>query len=453
MTKPQSRVLIIDDEPGVRESLRGILEDEGYVVFEAQSGETGLDELGKSEPDLILLDILMPEGIDGLETLRRAKQLSPDTPVILMSGHATLDTRLAGQLGALDFMAKPLSIDDILMRVAHALDNQPAEIAQGEAQQKVHERYQIVGESTAIHNVRKMIAQVAPTQARVLITGESGTGKELVAWAIHQQSPRTGKSFVQMNCAAIPKELIEAELFGYEKGAFTGANERRAGRFELADGGTLFLDEIGDMSLDTQSKVLRVLETQRFERIGGKRTLEVDVRVVAATNKDLKRAIEEGSFREDLYYRLNVLPIHLPPLRERREDISVLVERFLYLSCRENNIPLKGISPEALRELQGHSWPGNIRELRNMVERLAILSLGEEISVEDIPVDLDTSGGSVFTAEASDLREARAVFERDFIRRCLESHGWNITEAAQELGIERTNLHRKMRQLGIKRGE
>ena len=284
-----------------------------------------------------------------------------------------------------------------------------------------------------------------PSMPRVTPPASPGGG------ALHPQSPRRNHPSVPVNGAAIPKELIGAERFGSEKGAFTGANERRAGRFERANGGTLFLDEIGDMSLDTQAKVLRVLETQRFERIGGKRTIDVDVRVVAATNQDLKKASEEGEFREDLYYRLNVLPIHLPPLRERREDIPALVERFMALSCRENNIPPKRISPEAIAVLQSHSWPGNIRELRNMVERLVILSTGDEISVEDIPADLEVPAGSSFGMEASDLREARALFERDFILRCLDRHQWNITEAAQELGIERTNLHRKMRQLDIKR--
>ncbi len=452
MSKQKSRILIIDDEPSVRESLQGILEDEGYQIFEAESGENGLEQLTSAEPDLILLDILMPDGIDGLETLRRIKQISPDTPVILMSGHATLDLKLADQLGAVDFVSKPFSIDDILLRVARGLESRPAHQAQDELQKQLEARYQMVGESAVIQRIRQVISQVAPTQGRVLITGESGTGKELVARAIHNQSPRSGKPFVQMNCAAIPKELIEAELFGYEKGAFTGATDRRAGKFERADGGTLFLDEVGDMSLDTQAKVLRVLETQTFERIGGKRTLEVDARVIAATNKDLQKEIQEGNFRDDLYYRLNVVPIHVAPLRERREDIPTLVQRFLYLICRENNVPLKEISSEALRILQSYSWPGNIRELRNMVERLVILSVGERIEVDDIPFDLDVSA-AIPGAEAGGLREARALFERDFILRSLENHHWNITETALELGIERTNLHRKMRQLGIKRAD
>ena len=449
MKKRNITILIVDDEPNVCTSLQGVLEDEGYNVLTALSGEDGLTQLARVDVDLVLLDIMMPAGIDGIETLRRIKKNYSDVGVVMISGHGTFESALtAGKLGALDFIDKPLSMNVVLTRIEQALERRRLEDEHATLKREVQDRYRLIGDSAAMKKFFGIIEQVAPTNGRVLITGESGTGKELVARAIHNKSPRSKRQFVQVNCAAIPKELIEAELFGHERGAFTGAVGRRTGKFEMADEGTLFLDEIGDMSLHAQSKVLRVLETQEFERVGGKQTLEVDVRVIAATNKDLSAEIREENFREDLFYRLNVIPIKISPLRQRKEDIPPLVEHFLTQFRAENNKPQKTLSNEAMRSLQKYDWPGNVRELRNIIERLVIMTRGTVIEVDDIPVDL---GDIHVQSPSGSLREARAEFENNFIRQCLEKHNWNVTEAAKELGIERTNLHRKMKQYGINR--
>ena len=444
--KQQSKpnILIIDDETSICESLQGVLEDEEYSVVTALSGEDGIRMLAIQQIDLVFLDILMPGGIDGLETLRRIKQLSPDTEVIMITGHGTFDLALeAGSLGAIDFLGKPLSLDIVLNKVE-------------EAAQKLEIRHlssfgsPIISDSPAMQAILKGIRRIAPTNGRVLITGESGTGKELVASALHALSPRHKAPLIKVNCAAMPKDLIEAELFGHERGAFTGASGRRIGRFEQADGSTIFLDEIGDMDPSTQSKVLRVLEEQAFERVGGEQTIRVDVRIISATNKNLQEEIQAGNFREDLYYRLNVVPIHIPPLRGRISDLPPLADHFLDRFCRENRKPRMTISKNGLKALSKYEWPGNVRELRNLIERLVILCPHQTIEAEDLPVDLHSSHPPRIDTQGQ-LREARNEFESHFIRSGLQANNWNITETAQQLGIERTNLHRKMRQYDIKR--
>ncbi|HIE26135.1 TPA: sigma-54-dependent Fis family transcriptional regulator [Candidatus Poribacteria bacterium] len=451
MRKRNITILIIDDEPNVCSSLQGILEDEGYTTYAAQSGEEGLKQLAQRDANIVLLDILMPGGMDGIETLRRIKNDYPDVGVIMITGHGTYEYALeAGKLGALDFIEKPLSIDKVLTRIEQALEKMRLEAENVQLKRETEERYRLIGESSAMQEIKKTIARVAPTKGRVLITGESGTGKELVARAIHNQSLRSDGLFVPVNCAAIPQELIEAELFGHERGAFTGATYRRIGKFEQADGGTIFLDEIGNMSLQTQAKVLRAIETQEFERIGGKNTIKVDNRIIAATNKDLDAEIKEGHFREDLYYRLNVIPIDIPPLRRRKKDIPLLAEHFLVQFCRENNKPKKQLSKEAMKILERYSWPGNVRELRNIIERLVIMSRGDVIEVDDLPQDLEET---MTHGTPGSLRDARRQFESNFIRQSLDNNNWNIAETARQLGIERTNLYRKMRQYSISRGE
>ena len=444
-------ILIIDDEASICESLQGILEDEGYNVVTALNGEAGIRCVASEQVDLIFLDILMPGGFDGLETLRRIKQISADTEVIMITGHGTFELALeAGSIGALDFLGKPLSLDIILDKVKEV--SQKIELRRAHpAEESGDFERPIIGTSQPIQEILAKIRQVAPTNGRVLITGESGTGKELIAYAIHNLSSRHKAAFVKVNCAAIPADLIESELFGHERGAFTGASSRRIGKFEQADGGTIFLDEIADMSPSTQAKVLRVLEEQEFERVGGGQTVHVDVRVISATNKDLQEEIQGDTFREDLYYRLNVVPLHILPLRERVRDLPLLIDHFLSRFCRENQKPNMAIHENALKILSGYHWPGNVRELRNMVERLVILCPRETIEVDDLPVELNRRGDPSQVSTETPLREAKNEFEHHFIRNCLETNDWNITETARQLGIERTNLHRKMRQYDIKR--
>ena len=444
-------ILIIDDEASICESLQGILDDEGYNVVTALNGETGVRCIASEQIDLVFLDILMPGGFDGLETLRRIKQISADTEVVMITGHGTFELALeAGSMGALDFLGKPLSLDIILDKVKEVSQKIERRCAHPVEESSDFER-PIIGTSQPIQEILAKIRQVAPTNGRVLITGESGTGKELIAYAIHDLSPRHKAAFVKVNCAAIPADLIESELFGHERGAFTGASSRRIGKFEQADGGTIFLDEIADMSPSTQAKVLRVLEEQDFERVGGGQTVHVDVRVISATNKDLQEEIQGDNFREDLYYRLNVVPLHILPLRERVRDLPLLINHFLSRFCRENQKPNMTIHENALKVLSRYHWPGNVRELRNLMERLVILCPRETIGIDDLPVELNRRGDpSQVSAEIS-LREAKNDFEHHFIRNCLETNDWNITETARQLGIERTNLHRKMRQFDIKR--
>ncbi|MHB1397671.1 MAG: sigma-54-dependent transcriptional regulator [Trichloromonadaceae bacterium] len=450
-------VLIVDDEESIRSSLDGILRDEGYRTSVAASGEDALSLLKEELPDLMLLDIWMP-GLDGLETLRRARELAPEQVVIMMSGHGTIETAVkATKLGAFDFIEKPLSLEKLLLSIQNAVKIGQLVEENRSLKAMIAKEYDMVGSSQEISLLKEQIAIAAPTSGWVLITGENGTGKELVARAIHNQSRRREKPFVEVNCAAIPEELIESELFGHERGAFTGATTQRKGKFDLAHEGTLFLDEIGDMSLKTQAKVLRILQERKFERVGGSKTIEVDVRVIAATNKDLEEEIRQGSFREDLYYRLNVLPFHVPPLRERREDIPRLVSHFLGYFCSKEGRETKTITPAALATLQGYSWPGNVRELKNIVERLVIMTPEASIQETRLPLAMrskkfqasDPRGTSLAGVDAANFKEAKEEFEKEFILQKLEEHDWNISRTAEAIDIERSNLHRKIKSFGI----
>ena len=449
-------ILVVDDEKNIRSSLEGILKDEGYRVRGAPTGEELLKQVAQTIPDLVILDVWLP-GMDGLQALTELKQLHPELPVIMISGHSTVETAVkAIKLGANDFIEKPLSLDKTVLTVRNALDRQRLELENRALRQTLEQRYEIVGESPAIQALRTQIESAAPSHGRVLIRGESGTGKELIARAIHRQSLRADKPFVEVNCAAIPDELIESELFGHEKGAFTGATTKRRGKFELADGGTIFLDEVGDMSLKTQAKVLRVLQEQTFERVGGTETLTVDVRVIAASNKALEEEIRMGKFREDLFYRLNVIPFEVPPLRERKGDISLLADHFLHLFSQEYGKRQKSLSPEAMDLLVQHPWPGNVRELRNVIERMVIMVPQDTIRHFDVVPSLRVRQGAEPEAPPEQvlewdgtLREARESFEREYILRRLAEAHWNITRTAERLGIERSNLHRKLKTYGI----
>ncbi|MGH7354764.1 MAG: sigma-54-dependent transcriptional regulator, partial [Candidatus Rokuibacteriota bacterium] len=429
-------ILIVDDERAIQTSLGGVLEDEGYRVTAVGSAEEALARLADDAPDLVFLDIWMP-GMDGLEALAEIKQRRPETAVVMISGHGTIETAVkATKLGAYDFVEKPLSLEKTLLVVERTLEH--ARLAQQHRQlrERVERGQEIVGTSAVVEELRQQIAVAAPTTGRVLIHGESGSGKELVARAIHARSTRAEGPFVEVNCAAVPEDLIESELFGHERGAFTGAVARRRGKFELAHGGTLFLDEIGDMSLKTQAKVLRVLEEQAFERVGGKETIRVDVRVITASNQNLQDQIAGGRFREDLFYRLNVIPIEVPPLRRRKEDIPALVEHFIALFSAENGRRPKTIAAEALAYFLTYDWPGNVRELRNMVERLVIMAPRDVIGPEDLPPPLRTRE----QPEAGDdpqrdrkLKDAREAFERAYILGELRAHEWNMTRTAEKL--------------------
>jgi two-component system nitrogen regulation response regulator NtrX len=444
-------ILIVDDEPAIRTALRGVLEDEGYRVTAVASGADALAALGDDGHDVVFLDIWMP-GMDGLDTLTEIKRLRPDAAVVMISGHGTIETAVkATRLGAYDFIEKPLSLEKTLLTVARALDHARLERENAALRARLSQRSEIIGDTTVMRALREQIAIAAPSSGRVLIHGENGSGKELVARAIHAQSARRDQIFVEVNCAAIPDELIESELFGHERGAFTGAHARRRGRFEQAHGGTVFLDEIGDMSVRTQAKVLRSLEEQAFERVGGKDTIKVDVRVIAASNRELPALIAEGRFREDLFYRLNVIPIEVPPLRARKDDIPLLIEHFIALFCHENGKPAKRVDGEALAYFLAYDWPGNVRELRNMVERLAIMSPRDTIGPEDLPPPLRPRdvGEIAAAARPRSLREARDNFEKAFILAELRVHDWNMTRTADRLGIERSHLYRKLKAYGI----
>ncbi len=446
---PGEHILIIDDEPAIQSSLRGVLEDEGYRVSAVGSGRQALELLADEMPDLVFLDVWMP-GLDGLDTLVQVKGLRPEATVVMISGHATIETAVkATRLGAYDFIEKPLSLEKTLLTVTRALEHARLERENATLRQRLAQRLEIIGDSPVMRRLREHIATAAPSNGRVLIQGENGSGKELVARAIHGLSARRERPFVEVNCAAIPEELIESELFGHEKGAFTGAVARRRGRFELADGGTLFLDEIGDMSLKTQAKVLRALEEQSFERVGGREKIKIDVRVIAATNRDLTGMFGRG-FREDLYYRLNVIPIEVPPLRARREDIGLLIEHFIHVFCAENGKRLKTVSGEALGYLLGYDWPGNVRELRNLVERLVIMAPGDVIGGDDVPAPVRPKDAPpVADGPDHSLREARDSFERAYILTELRANEWNMTRTAEQLGIERSHLYRKIKAYGI----
>ncbi len=445
-------ILIVDDERAIQKTLRGVLEDEGYRVNAVGSAQEALTRLQDEAPDLVFLDIWMP-GMDGLEALAEFKRIRPETAVVMISGHGTIETAVkATKLGAYDFIEKPLSLEKILLAATRALDHGRLERENRDLREQLERGQRIVGKSRVIEELRQQIGIAAPTNGRVLIHGENGVGKELVARAIHAQSVRQDGPFVEVNCAAIPEELIESELFGHERGAFTGAVSRRRGKFELADGGTLFLDEVGDMSVKTQAKVLRVLEEQAFERVGGKETLRVDVRVLAASNQDLPDLIAQGRFREDLFYRLSVIPVEVPPLRQRAEDIPLLVEHFIKLFSGENAKRPKTISVEALAYFLSYEWPGNVRELRNMVERLVIMTPGDVIGPEALPPPLrprDPAATVEDTQREKTLKEAREAFERAYILGELRTHDWNMTRTAEKLGIERSHLYRKLKIYGI----
>ncbi|MFQ5597605.1 MAG: sigma-54-dependent transcriptional regulator [Nitrospiria bacterium] len=452
-------ILIVDDEPAILTTLSGILSDEGYEVLVAESGLDVIPMVQSQPPALVLLDIWMPEP-DGIETLQQLKTLFPDLVVIMMSGHGSIETAVkAIKLGAYDYIEKPLSLEKVVLMVKHALNEFHLKEENRSLKKLVERKYEMVGASRSILRLKEQIRMSGPSQSRVLISGENGTGKELVARLIHEQSPRRNAPFLEINCAAIPENLIESELFGYEQGAFTGARQRKKGQFELASGGTLFLDEIGDMSLSTQAKVLRVLQEQEFYRVGGNVRIRVDVRVIAASNKDLVEEIRKGHFREDLYYRLNVIPLHAPPLRERVDDIPLLIAYFIESISEEQGIRPKRLTPEAFNLLKKYHWPGNVRELRNVAERLMIMSPTPMISSHDLPAflkeGLDSTENVLKPEKAppSPLKEARSLFEKRHILAALEMKAWNIPQAAELLQIERTHLYRKMKLLGIKAPE
>ncbi len=450
----KQKILIVDDEISILQSLSGILLDEGYGISLAESGEEAIEKAKKDQPDLILLDVWMP-GTDGLTVLSEIKKIYPQVPVIIISGHGNIETAVkATRMGAFDFIEKPLSIDRVLVSIQNAVEFSRLEEENRILRRKAHKPSRMTGASIAVESLREQISRAAPTNATVLISGENGTGKELAARLIHLSSRRANRPMIEVNCAAIPEELIESELFGHEKGSFTGAYEKRKGKFDLANTGTLFLDEIGDMSLRTQAKILRIIQEQTFERVGGSHPVEVDVRIVAATNKDLAKEIELGRFRQDLYYRLNVIPIFVPPLRDRLEDIPLLVESFAAELAGESSLGKKNIDPAIFPILQQYTWPGNIRELKNFVERLIIMTPGQEIRPADLPSELlsaePRANGELSYFQFPTLKEARSSFERDYLIRKLEENGWNISVTAAQIGLERAYLHRKMRILGIR---
>jgi two-component system, NtrC family, nitrogen regulation response regulator NtrX len=443
------RILIVDDEEGIRESLASILRDERYSVDTVGSGEDALALIGKSDFQVVLLDIWLP-GIDGMEALTRIQDLPRPPAVIMISGHGSIETAVrATKLGAFDFIEKPLSLEKVNVLVRNAVQQRRLQDENQTLRSELIHRYQVIGESVPMKALRQQIAVTAPTNGRVLIYGESGTGKELVARALHANSQRNKGPFVEVSCAAIPEDLIESELFGHVKASFSNATEDKTGKFLKADGGTLFLDEVGDMSHRTQSKVLRVLEEQRVEPIGSNQTLRVDVRVIAATNKNLEQEIARGAFRQDLFYRLNVIPFHVPPLRDRKEDIPVLARFFLNEFSTEYGKKTRELSDGALEILVRYPWPGNVRELKNLVERLVIVCPQARIEPHHLPPELFRGVAESPQHPYSTLHEARSAYEREFILRKLQEHRWNMTQTASALGLERSHLYRKMKSLGI----
>jgi two-component system, NtrC family, nitrogen regulation response regulator NtrX len=462
------RILVIDDEAAIRDSLRMILEYEGYGFTGAASGQDGIALVQRDRPDLVMLDIKMP-GMDGMEVLRKLRALDDGLPVVMISGHGTTSTAVeAIKSGALDFLDKPLSSERVIVTLQNALKQQELRQENRALKLAMEAKYEIVGESQALRAVLESVKRAAPTNATVMLLGESGVGKELVARTIHRNSPRAGQRFIQVNCAAIPEELIESELFGHEKGSFTGATEKQIGKFEQADRGTIFLDEVADMSAKTQAKVLRVLQEQEVERLGSARTIKVDVRVVAATNKNLEEMIQRGEFREDLYFRLNVIPILVPPLRERRNDIPLLVQHFARRMSDEHNMKPKRFDPRAMEALQRYRWRGNIRELRNTVERVLIMTPGDVVRIEDLPQDVRgdvsvlaqaepapvaavvASGTPTPSVSAGTLREFKDAAERAFLVQKLRENNWNISKTAELIDTPRSNLYKKLEQYGIK---
>jgi two-component system nitrogen regulation response regulator NtrX len=465
------RILVIDDEAAIRDSLRMILEYENYEFAGAASGPDGVAQVRRDPPDMVVLDIKMP-GTNGLETLAEIRKLDESLPVAMISGHGTItDAMQATRLGAFDFIEKPFTSERVLVTVQKGLELRSLRRENRELKLAMESKYEIVGSSPALRRVLESLQRAAPTNATVMLLGESGVGKELVARTIHRNSARAGQRFIQVNCAAIPEELIESELFGHEKGSFTGATEKQIGKFEQADRGTIFLDEVGDMSPKTQAKVLRVLQEQEVERLGSARTIKVDVRVIAATNKNLEEAIQRGEFREDLYFRLNVIPIQVPPLRDRREDIPLLVQHFARRTSEEHNLKPKRFEPRAIEALQRYRWRGNIRELRNAIERLMIMAPADVVRLEDLPAEMRGDGvlrpvtadvsaaasqarpaetGASTTPAPGTLREFKEAAERAFLVEKLRENNWNISKTAEALDTPRSNLYKKLEQYGIK---
>jgi len=451
MSTNPSKILVIDDEAAICEVLSASLRDEGYEVETVRNGLRGLQTIEQFKPAVVLLDIWMPGEMDGLEVLKRAKSRFSKTQFIIMSGHGTIETAVkATKLGAWDFVEKPLSMDKILILIKNILSFENEREEKNTLLHRLRKNIAIIGESKTMVTLKQMISRVATTDSWVLISGENGTGKELVAQNIHYLSSRAGCPLIEVNCAAIPKDLIESELFGYEKGAFTGAEKMKKGRFDLADGGTLFLDEIGDMSLEAQAKILRILQERKFQRVGGTQTVQVNVRVIAATNKNLEEEIAAGRFRKDLYYRLNVIPFHVPPLKERREDIPGLVIHFSDQIATQGGYQHKSLSEKAMKRLQEHNWPGNVRELRNFIERLYILTPGNLIEVHDLSFcGLTAKEDKAFDNLFLTFREARTLFERDFLLKKISQNNGNISKTAEAIGLERSYLHRKIKSCGL----
>ena len=450
---PKAKILVVDDEENIRKSLRMILEYEGYIFLEAENAEEALEIVEETVGlDLILLDVKLP-GMDGIEVLREIKNRPYSPEVIIISGHGIIPTAVeATKLGAFDFLEKPLQRDRVLLSIRNALSQNKLLRECQDLRRRAEKKYELIGNHPLMKKLWQEILKTAPTNATMLISGESGTGKELIARAIHSHSLRAKEKFVQVNCAAIPEELIESELFGHEKGSFTGATERKVGKFEQADAGTIFLDEIGDMSLKTQSKVLRVLEEGEVQRVGSSKINKVNVRVIVATNKDLRKEIEKGNFRDDLYFRLNVVPIYSPPLREKRDDIPFLVEYFCQTFAEENNFKLKKFSDEAINAFLKYAWKGNVRELKNLVERLIIMTDSDVIEKKDLPERI-RGESALYLPEANKvktLKEFKDLAEKNFILAKLEENNWNISQTAREIDTPRSNLYKKLEQYGIK---
>lgn len=453
-----SKIWVIDDEKGILETLGGILQDEGYQVETFALAKSALERLSQKTPQAIFLDLWLKD-MDGLEVLAKIKEHNASLPVIIISGHGTIETAVkALKMGAFDFIEKPLSYERILVSLENALKFARLEEENRRLKAQIYEQVQLIGRSKAISEIKEVIQKVAQTDTTVLITGESGVGKEVVAKLIHLHSKRAEGPWVEVNCASIPETLMEAELFGFEKGAFTDAKTTKKGKFELAQGGSLFLDEIGDMNLSAQAKVLRVLQEKRIERLGGQRPIEVDVRIITATNKNLEEEIAHGRFREDLYFRLRVFPIHIPPLRERPEDIEPLCEAFLEEMALKTGLGRKRLQPKVIELMKKYPWPGNVRELKNFIERLVILTTTAEITLDDLPQDflLSLTKKKILRVNqepwfmAKDFRTAKNLFEREFIRRKLEAFQGNITQTAREIGLERTYLQKKLKELNLK---
>ena len=447
----QHTILIVDDEPGIRDTLQAVLEDEGFAVSTVPSGEACLNALVHQNFACVLLDVWLGNGIDGLETLKRLREEGYDPAVVMISGHGNIETAVRStKLGAFDFIEKPLSLERTVITVKNAIRQRQLERTNVQLQKELADEYVMVGESVAMRALRKQISIVAPSEGRVLISGESGTGKELVARAIHAQSKRSAAPFVEINSAAIPEELVESELFGHAKGAFSGAVNPKKGKFEIADGATLFLDEIGDMSPRVQAKMLRVLEEQRFEPVGSNTPIKVDVRVISATNKRLEDLIENGNFRHDLFYRLNVIPFQVPPLRERLEDVPLLLDHFNRKFSTDNGQQPKYFRPEAVERLQNHTWPGNVRELKNTIERVIIMSSKEQIEPEDLPELGFTDERPASSFRFPTFKAATDAYQREFILHKLAQYEGNVSKAAEEMGVDRSHIYRRMKSLGIK---